>query len=105
MVFYSLTLAPFHGYSSCDPCLALVRARAILREETVEGTRLVHRIQDKRFFDSWFRLLVECAFSSNNPEPSTTEVVAFLASASFWSFPAASPAVHFLGRDGIRRFA
>jgi len=102
MVFYSLTLALFHGYSSCDLCLASVRPRAILREEAVGGIRLVNRIGDNRFFDSLFRLLGDWV---RHPEPGMSEAVPFAASASFWSFPAASPAVHLLGKARIRRFA
>ena len=43
--------------------------------------------------------------SISHPKRIATEVGLSLASARFGSFPAASPAVHFLGRDRIRRLA
>jgi len=102
MVFYSLTLAPLHGYSSCNLCLAPVRARATLQEEAVGGTRLVIESGSSvPCSDSWANWHPRLAI----PSPTTTEVVFSVASTRSWSFPEASPAVHLLDRDRIRRFA
>ena len=59
MGFYSLTLAPFRGYSSSNLMFFPIPLKAILREKDIGRTWLVNRIGDHSFFDSPFRLVRE----------------------------------------------
>ena len=52
MGFYSLTLAPFRGYSSSKLVFGSVPAKTILREKAVGRTWLVNRIGEHGVFDS-----------------------------------------------------
>jgi hypothetical protein len=75
MGFYSLTLAPFRGYSSSNPMFGPVPSKTIRRRKAVGRTCLVNR--------GFIWLGLDCFESSR---------------------PMASPAMHFCGKARIRCF-